>query len=174
MADISQEYAQALFSLSKENNADWSEDLACVRQIFADNPSYVLLLSSPGIPLQERLDAVEQAFGQTVAEEVVSFLQLLCCRGDADQLEASVETYQQLMRQAERHSVAKVVSAVELTETEQSEIRAKLEKSTGHTVTLECTVDQTLLGGVIVYVDGQVLDGSLRRRLHDMKEVMNQ
>ena len=35
-------------------------------------------------------------------------------------------------------------------------------------------MDESLLGGMVVHVDGKVLDGSLRSRLHAVKEVMKQ
>ena len=43
----------------------------------------------------------------------------------------------------------------------------------GHSVKLVCQLDPTLLGGVVVEMDGRCIDGSLRRRLHEVKDVMN-
>ena len=51
---------------------------------------------------------------------------------------------------------------------------AALSARMGRTVTLTCTVDESLLGGLTVCVDGKVLDGSLRHRLHAVKDVMKQ
>ena len=39
---------------------------------------------------------------------------------------------------------------------------------------LTCRVDPSLLGGLIVEMDGKIMDGSLRYRLRDVKEVMSQ
>ena len=39
---------------------------------------------------------------------------------------------------------------------------------------MQCTVDKSLMGGVIIEIDGKVLDGSMRSRLCDVKEVMGQ
>ena len=38
---------------------------------------------------------------------------------------------------------------------------------------MECSVDEALLGGLVIRVDGRVIDGSLKHRLHEIKEVMN-
>ena len=43
----------------------------------------------------------------------------------------------------------------------------------GHTVNMSCSVDDSLLGGMIVDLDGKVMDGSLRNRLHEVKDVMS-
>ena len=71
-------------------------------------------------------------------------------------------------------STAQVTSAVPLTESEKQQLAEKLSARFGRTVTLECAVDESLLGGMVVRVDGKVLDGSLRGRLHAVKEVMKQ
>jgi F-type H+-transporting ATPase subunit delta len=68
---------------------------------------------------------------------------------------------------------ATVVSAVELNETEKAALKQRLEKNSGNTVMLECTVDPSILGGLIVTVNGTVTDGSLRHRLREVKDVMS-
>ena len=52
-------------------------------------------------------------------------------------------------------------------------LTAQLEKKLGRTIRLTCEMDATLLGGMIVHVDGKVIDGSLRHKLQQIKEVMN-
>ena len=51
--------------------------------------------------------------------------------------------------------------------------RKKLEKKLGRNVTLQCRLDPALIGGVRVEVDGMVIDGSIRNKLEEIKEVMN-
>ena len=48
-----------------------------------------------------------------------------------------------------------------------------MENRIGHRVTLQCSVDPALIGGVRVEVDGKVIDGSIRNKLEQIKEVMN-
>ena len=52
-------------------------------------------------------------------------------------------------------------------------LTAQLTKKLGRTIRLECTVDPSLLGGMVVRVDGKVIDGSLKHKLQQIKEVMN-
>ena len=56
---------------------------------------------------------------------------------------------------------------------QKTALRLKLEKQSGRNVLLECSTDSTLLGGIVVEMDGKVIDGSVRTRLQDIKEVMN-
>ena len=66
-----------------------------------------------------------------------------------------------------------MTSAVALTEGEKTTLIEKLSRKFGRTIHLECAVDPSLLGGLVVNVDGKVIDGSLKHRLQEIKEVMN-
>ena len=176
MADNHTAYAEALFALAAESGTldDTSAALENVLRIIDEQPAYMELLAAPSIPVQQREEALFRAFGDSLPAHVVSFLQLLCRRGDIRELTACAGEFDRLYRNAQRVSVAKVVSAAPLAAEQQAQLRDKLEKSCGHRVETEYTLDPALIGGVVVHIDGKVLDGSLRRRLHDLKEVIDQ
>ena len=77
------------------------------------------------------------------------------------------------MNASEHISNAKVTSAVQLTDEEKQKLKNKLESVYRGEVNIEYFIDETLIGGLIVDVDGKIMDGSLRSRLHDVKGVMN-
>ena len=60
-----------------------------------------------------------------------------------------------------------------LTTKKSMQLIEKLSRKFGRTIHLECAVDPSLLGGLVVNVDGKVIDGSLKHRLQEIKEVMN-
>lgn len=175
MTEISKEYGTALFALARENGAEkaYAEALEEVMAVFRAYPAYMDLLASPSIPLTERTDALSQAFGSALPEHIVSFLSLLCERDRIRELESCVKAYRQLFDEFNRVSVAKVVSSIELSEQEKTRLKEKLEKLNGHSVILECSTDRSLLGGMVIEMDGKVMDGSLRRRLREVKDVIS-
>lgn len=174
MAQISNEYAEALFALALENNcvAEYSDALDTVLKVTEENPEYIDFLASPDIPRQERVGAVEAAFGGKVPEHIVSFVSLLCDRGRIRTFSDCIADFKKLSDASNGVSTAEVVSAAELTEDEKSALKAKLEKLCGHRVELDCSVDKSLIGGVKVTVDGKVIDGSVKRGLHELKGAM--
>ncbi len=171
---MSKEYAIALFSLAKENDceAQYKQGLDLIAEVFEQNPEYVEFLASPGVEKKERLDAIKKAFSESVPEQVVSFLQILCEKNVIRSFKACADEYEKLYEFSQKIITAKVTSAVELTDAEKEKIKLGLEKKTGKTVMLECKVDKSLIGGVMVDMDGTILDGSLRRKLQDVKEVI--
>ena len=68
---------------------------------------------------------------------------------------------------------ARVTSAVPLTETEKIKVSEKLYTLTGQTAMIRYEVDPDILGGIIIETDEQIIDGSVRRRLKEIKEVID-
>lgn len=172
---MSKEYGTALFTLAKECAAEaaYKEALDTVGSVLRDNPAYVEFLASPGIPKQERTAAIEQAFAGRVPEHIVSFLQLLCEKGHIRSFPACVSEYEALYDASRKIATATVVSAVPLTDSEKDRLQRALEKKSGQTVQLVCSTDPSLLGGLVVEMNGTVIDGTLRYQLHEVKDVMS-
>ena len=175
MTEHGKEYAAALFMLACENNLkkEYAEGLETVEQIFREEPLYIKFLSSPGIPMEERLSAIKQAFGAYVPADVLSFLQLMCEKGRITEFFEAFQAYQQLFAESERVLHATIPSAVELTKAEKEKLQSKLEAVNKSSIHMNYVIDASLMGGMIVEIDGKVLDGSLRSRLHDIKEVIS-
>lgn len=173
MTDISKEYAEALFALASETGEQESvmDALKTVAHTLDEQDELMELLSSPAIPLTERLAVIERCYG-ALHETVVSFLQLLCEKGRIRRLGACTEEYERLLDVSRAVKTARVTSAVPLCESEIAALTARLSRLSGCTVQLCCAVDPSLIGGLVVEMDGYVTDGSLRHRSQEIKEVL--
>ena len=174
MTEMSKSYADALFSLALETNTVFETlmTLKEVRDGLYATEGALDLLASPSIPKDERCAVLEKAFGDVQPEHVMSFVGVLVQHGHIRELNDCVEAYTALHDEHARLSTAYVTSAVELTEGEKAKLIEKLSQKLGRTIHLECAVDPSLLGGLVVHVDGKVIDGSLRSKLQEIKEVM--
>lgn len=174
MNEISREYAAALFALARESGAEeeYAEGLRAIAGAFSQMPEYVELLCSHAIPKEERISALFAVFSGRVPTNVLSFLSLLCEKGRVREFGECAEAYGKLLSEWKQTSVATVTSAVELTEEEKAKLLQKLEGICGHAIVAEYRIDESLMGGVSIAVDGRVLDGSLRHRLQEVKEVI--
>ncbi len=175
MSNISMEYAKALFMLAMENDTAKSYEgaLELVSGLFAENPDYIKLFSSYSIPLDERLGAIDKAFSDALPKDVLSFLKLLCEKRHIDEFFECAIEFKGMVSEISKVSYAKVTSAVELNDAEKVSLKEKLEKISGHIVELEYAIDKSILGGLVVEMDGKIMDSSLRKHLKDVKEVMN-
>lgn len=175
MNNIGKEYGTAMFALACESSAQdkYADALALVRDAFEREPEYGEFLSSPSVSLGDRLSTLDVAFADKVPEDVLSFLKLLCEKRRMFCLAEAIKEYMLLLDASRHVSLAKVTSAIELTDAEKQKLMTKLEAVCGGKVNAEYSVDAALLGGLIVEIDGKVMDGTLRQRLRDVKEVMN-
>lgn len=175
MTETSKSYADALFSLALENAA-MSETLTAMKTV-RDGLYYtegaVDLLASPAIDKEDRYAVLDKTFGDAIPEHVMGLLHVMVARGHIRELDDCYQAFHELCDAAMKLSTAHVVSAVALTKEEQARLTAGLTQKLNRTIRLECSVDPSLLGGMIVTVDGKVFDGSLKHRLHEIKEVMN-
>ena len=175
MTDIAKEYGTAVFLLACEQKAEkeFADSLDIIKSTLLENPEYMEFLKSPAISLNERLSSIKNVLIDKVPEQVLSYLHLLCERGRMSCFFRSVEEYNLLYGALRHISKAKVTSAVSLTEDQKANLIKKLEAVCKGRVDLECEVDEKLLGGIIVEADGKIMDGSLRQRLRDIREVID-
>lgn len=169
-------YAEALFMLAREENStdEFYDDLKTAGCTFEQTPEYLQFLSTPSIPKSERTAALAEAFGSKINERVLSFLQLLCEHGEAEQFFDCFAEYERLREWASGAVVATVKTVVELSDAQKQGLVKSLEKRTGKSVTLNCVTDSTLLGGIQVEIDGEILDGSIKNNLKRAREVISE
>lgn len=174
MVQTEREYAEALFSVAVEEISveKYLEALLTVKQVVGENPDYIEFLVSPAIPLSERVSAVDEAFGD-MPEYVVSFVKLLCENGRVRTLFGCIDEYEKLAAAFSNRTTAVIYSAVTLNYEQKNGVCAKLKKLTGKQIDPVYIIDESLIGGLKIEVDGKTLDGSVRHRLGEMKDVMN-
>ena len=175
MKETSKEYAQALFMIAKEKDMvdAYSDALKQLAALVDEHCEYTEFLSSPALPLSERLAAVDEAFG-SYPEEFVSFLKLLVEMGHIRDIKDCIKEYFDLENMLEKSIAADVYSSVPLTEDQQDRLIKKLEAKYNKHVIASFKEDKSLLGGIKIVMEDEVLDGSIEKRLKDLKEVIKQ
>ena len=175
MTTTSREYAEALFELAVQANQtkETSDGLETVVSALLQTPEYQALLASPAIGKEERLNALDTAFRGKIPDILLAILRMMVSRGQIAALNGMARDYEEMARGYRGESMAIVTSAVPLKEAETVALRAKLEKKLARKITLQCVTDPDLIGGIRVEVDGRVIDGTIRNKLDEIKEVMN-
>ncbi len=175
MTATSNNFAEALFMLAIEEKSvdDFYGDLKLVDKAFAENPEYVELLTAHNIPKADRLSCIETAFADKVCKHILSFLQILCEKGKIAGLPTVFAEYEKLREAYCQTAEAVVTSAVELSNLQQKNLIAALEKRTGKKLILKTIIDKSVLGGLTVTIDGEVIDGSVKTNLKRVREVIS-
>ncbi len=166
------EYATAIFALGLENKKErlYLENLKLISSCLTEE--YLNFLSSPSIMLSERLSAVDEAFLDKVEEQVLSFFKLVIEKRKTAIFFDVIKEYEKLLLERENVCFARVKSAVLLDDAQRNKLKNKLEKILDKTVVLNCEVDESLIGGVVVSVDDRIYDGSILKKLKRLKETL--
>lgn len=176
MTQINKEYAIALFNLAVENDAveEYENCLQNINKVFEGNPEYIKVLESPAIPLSERISFIEEAFGKTYTEYLVSFLKVLCENGHIAETCSCIDEFQNLVRIYKNRTIATVYYVEPLTDEQKTALLDKLQKIIGKAIEPEFIKDESLIGGIKVQIDDKIFDGSIKNRLTKAKGVISE
>lgn len=165
-------YGQSLYDLAAEENLveDITSQMAAVLQLFREYPEYVTLLTEPSVPRDTRHELVDQAFGGQVQPYLVNFIKVLLDKGMLREFSGCERTVRELYNRDHGIHEATVTSAVALTREQIAALREQLERRTGGPVLLSERVDAGILGGLRVEIGGELLDGTVKGRLDELRK----
>jgi F-type H+-transporting ATPase subunit delta len=163
-------YAQAVFSLGQEQGTldAWSEDLAMLSRIVADNRIATYLIN-PSVAAERRIEALETSLGTNVRPEARNLARMLIERNRTMLIPQIREMFDDRLRQERGIVVAEVTTAERLTDAERDAIGERLVTMTGKRVELLLKIDPEIIGGIIIRIGDQVIDGSVRNKLEKMR-----
>ena len=163
-------YAQAVFTLAKEQNTldAWQSDLALLDNIVGDH-QVVSYLTNPTITSDKKVGAIESALNSNVQPETRNLVKLLIERDRAALIPEIREIFDDEVRTERGVAVANVTTADPLSDAERDLVRDKLQTLTGKTVELALKVDPEIIGGIIIRIGDQEIDGSVRNKLERMR-----
>lgn len=163
-------YAQALFSLGKERGTldAWQGDLALLAGLVTDD-SIATYLTNPSVTTERKLATLDSVLPQTVQPETRNLTKMLITRNRVTLVPEIREIFDDEVRSERGIVVAHVTTAERLSEAEQALVREKLEGMTGKTIDLTLRIEPDIIGGIIVRVGDQVIDGSVRNKLEKMR-----
>ncbi|MBA3431878.1 MAG: F0F1 ATP synthase subunit delta [Actinobacteria bacterium] len=165
-------YADALFRLVRaEDELDKVEDeLYRFGKLLESNYELKQALSDQAIDKDQRTKVLEELLADKVSPHTLGLLTFVVEQGRARQLPEILERLSALAAEARQAVVAEVRSAVPLDDDQQKRLADGLSKATGKKVELKVIVDPSIMGGVITKVGDTVIDGTVRRRLEQLRE----
>jgi F-type H+-transporting ATPase subunit delta len=165
-------YAEALFHVVKaEGELDRVEDeLYKFGKILETHHELKQALSDEIIEKAQREALLESLLGGKVSPHTLSMLNFIVSQGRARQLPPILETVSELAAEARQSVVAEVRSAIPLDDDQKEQLAQALGKATGKKVEVKVVVDPSVIGGVVSKVGDTVIDGSIKRRLEQVRQ----
>lgn len=173
-AIIARNYAETLLSLAQQQGGDeavesYARAIDQVAEMLRDAPRVREFLETPRISAQQKKDAIRAAFADRVPAYFLRFLLVVVENRRQALFPLIADEYHLLVDRLRGRTRAEITVARPPTPETQREVIATLERQLGLTVDPTFRVDPAILGGVVVRVGDQLLDGSVRRRLASLR-----
>ena len=175
LSGLAGRYAAALFELAEERHEldRTASDLADLRRLIAESADLRRLISSPAIGREEQGRALAAVLEQGGASDLVRrFVGLVAGNRRLFALPAMIESFLAELARRRGETVAEVVSARPLSEVQKDAVAEALRHAVGAKVTIDLSVDESLIGGLVVRVGSRQLDTSLRTKLERLQFAM--
>lgn len=174
---IAARYASAVFDLSKEgkNLKALETDIVALEGAMADSDDFNTLLSSPLYGREEQAGAVAAiAKKMKLSPTVTSVLGLMANKRRLFVLPQLVSTLREMLAEERGEVTAEVTSAKALTKAQADKLAKTLKAQVGKAVTLKETVDESIIGGLIVKVGSKMIDTSIKSKLNALQNTMKE
>lgn len=169
---IADRYAEAYFGQARDDGrlADALGELQQLRRAVAETPRLDNFLTNPEIDPAEKREALQRAFGPAMSAQTLHLVDLLIANGRGAHLASVAEAFEARWLASQGVQRAVIQSARPLPPSLVSRIRERIEALAKTRVEVQTALEPALLGGVRIRIGHRELDGSLRRRLKDLKE----
>ena len=174
-ASLGGRYAIALFELARDSGTldTVSASLATLKQAMAETIDLRTLTTSPLIARAEGAKAIAAVAAELALDgTTANLLGVLARNGRLSQLPAVMRAFSTLTAAHRGETTAEVVSAHPLDEDQLFALKTKLRQRLGRDVAIDATVDPAILGGLIVKLGSQRIDGSIRTKLNTLANAM--
>ena len=174
---IAQRYATAVFDIAKESKAlsELESGLDNLSTSLAESADLKTLISSPLYSREEQGSAIAAIAGKMDLPAVLAnALGLMSQKRRLFVLPQLVDQLRALIAEDKGEVTADVVSAKALTKTQSDKLAKTLAERVGKTVKINATVDDALIGGLVVKVGSKMIDSSIRSKLNSLQNAMKE
>lgn len=172
---VAKRYAEALFDLADEQNivSDMYSEIGDLNKVIKENDNLYDVLRSPFVKPEEKKNLVDGLFKGRVSDYSVNFLKVLIDNQRVTELDGVVMAYKGLFNEKNNVAEGTVTTVVALEPEKISELEQKLSAIYNKSVKLENIIDEDILGGVLVRIGNEEIDGSVKSRLRDLKNSLS-
>lgn len=171
MSDRTRGYAEAVVALARSEGAlDTVEDeLLQIARAVEENSELRQRLTDIQMPIGQRLKLVDSEALTSAHPATQGALAMLIAAGRAGDLGAIAQEVAEQAAATRERELAEVQVAVPLDDRQRDQLRQALERATGKKLDMKVYVDESVVGGVRARIGDTVIDGSLAKRLEDVR-----
>lgn len=168
---VARNYAETLFELARAHEGldVYGDGIEVVRRLIDENPDVRLFLETPRIDDAAKKDVVRKAFSEALPKHLVNFLLVTIEKGRQRLLRGIAREFRALVDEHENRVHVEVTLARPLDDDTVDRMVGHLSDLLGKEAVPHVRVKPEIVGGVVLRTGDTIYDGSLRRRLKQMR-----
>lgn len=173
---VSKTYGDALFELALEEKCEdiLFDEAKTFLEVIKNDDEIVRFMKHPKIVKEEKIKTGKNIFDKNFSKEFAGFLLVLVAKDRFSEVEKTLEYFIGRMKEYKKIGVAYVSTAAELTDAQKEKVKSRLLETTDfETFEMNYTVDETLLGGMVIRVGDRVVDTSIKSKLSSLSKQLS-
>ena len=169
-----QAFADALYAIARAegSESETEDELFRFARVLEGSDELREKLADPHLPIALRQQIVTDLLEGKATPATVNLVGLVVGLGRVRELPAIIDAMVATSAQQSNKEIAEVRSAIPLTDDQKSRLAVELAKATGKQVEVKVIIDHSIKGGLIARVGDTVIDGSVRRRLEQLRNAL--
>ncbi len=169
---VQQRYAGAFYEVAKElqKEDEFLAELSFVDKILAENADFMKVLKAPMISKEEKKSLIEEIFANNLSTSSYNFLKILVDKSRVGAFPQITEEYKNLLNAARNIKEVTAITATPLNQELKAALIEKLQAITGSEIVLNDIVDSSIIGGILIKIGNEQIDGSVKSRIEGLKQ----
>ena len=169
LSTLARPYAEAVFRMAQgeKDLAGWSSRVQSLALIVSD-AQVARLIVDPAVAADRVASLIIEVAGADLGERGGNFVKVLAENNRLALLPEISTQFETLKANAEATLEATITSAQELTQAQIDDLVAGLKAKFNRAVNVQVALDPELIGGAVIAIGDQVIDGSVKGRLQRM------
>ena len=170
---LAQRYAKSLIDISIQYDKleEVHNDVSLLKSIVDKSRDFVLMLDSPIINTDKKYKIITAITNGNISKITETFLKLLCNKGRENNLPGVITAFIKQYNTVIGLHNARLTTATPISKDLADSFVSKIKESTSYDkVHLETAVDDTIIGGFILEMEGKLIDNSIAKKLHEIKK----
>ena len=172
---ITKRYAKSLIELSieKEQLKESYNDLLLVNKVCSENSEFILMLKSPIIGTNKKLDIINSIFAKKLSKLTLLFIEIITKKKRESLLSPIAKNFVELYKTYNKIISASVITALPIDKSIREKIILLVKKNTAFEVELNEKISSEIIGGLIINIGDYQLDNSVKTQLKNLKNSYN-
>lgn len=165
---ISKIYADALIELGDFDKT--LKELDIITEICSNSKDLVQILESPTVSVEKKFLIIDEVFLKDINEKMRNFLKVLAEKKRFNEFSNIKEAFSNEVDKIKNIKRIEVISAIELNEDKKQAVIRKLKEKLQKEIIANWNTDKSIIGGLIIKIDDNVIDTSLKNKLKNLSK----